>query len=252
MAAGLHAPRAEQAARRAFGNVTLTNERGRAVWRWALARGPLGRPALCRSSASAYARVRRRGHRDARHRHRREHRRFQSRRRHGAAAPCRSPNRRSADVGGICSTRREHASDVARLLHFLRVPPGAASSSGSRRIRETGITLTGGDAPLQLAGEIVGWDLFDDARREAGHGPWLSPGRGERRAPASSSSATTCGSTAFAADPAIVGQRRSRSTASRTRSWASRRRDSAIRSPTGACRSGRRWRATPPRGRCSR
>ena len=35
MAAGLSRRDAEHAARRAFGNVTLTNERGRAVWRWA-------------------------------------------------------------------------------------------------------------------------------------------------------------------------------------------------------------------------
>jgi putative ABC transport system permease protein len=159
IAAGLSRRDAELAARRAFGSVTLTNERGRAVWRWALVEDlwsdvryavrQLRRAPAFAAAAIVTLAV-------------------------GVGAntavfslvnamvlkPLPYP---TADrlVSLRLVDRRDagHAEELDYFTFFEMRSSGAFEHLTS--YRETGFTLTGRSSPVQLAGEIVGWDLFD-------------------------------------------------------------------------------------------
>lgn len=158
MAAGLSRRDAEQAARRAFGNVTLTAERGRAVWGWGLVDDAVA------DVRYAFRQLRR--------------------------APAFAVTAIITLAVGVGANTAVFSLVDAIVLRGLPYPAAdrlvsvhlldrrdqgprlfdyptffAFRDAGIFRhlvsYRETGFTLTGRDAAVQLDGAIVGWDLFD-------------------------------------------------------------------------------------------
>jgi putative ABC transport system permease protein len=158
MAAGLSRRDAEAAARRAFGNVTLTNERGRAVWRWAVVEDfiadvryavrQLRRAPAFAATAIVTLAV-------------------------GVGANTAVFSLVDAMVlrglpypnsDCLVSLRLfDRRSQQAQLLDYPTFLAFRAAGIFGRLVsyRDTGFTLTGRDAAVRLDGAIVGWDLFD-------------------------------------------------------------------------------------------
>lgn len=158
MAAGLTRRHAEAAARRAFGSVTLTNERGRAVWRWALvedlwadvryaARQLRRAPAFAvativtlavgvGANTAVFSLV------DAM-----------------VLRPLPFPNADRLVSVRFLDRRDRGDSSLAYFTFFELRRAGVFERVTS--YRDTSFTLTERGAPMQLEGAIVGWDLFD-------------------------------------------------------------------------------------------
>ena len=158
MAAGLSRRDAEAAARRAFGNVTRTNEQGRAVWRWPLVEDlwadvryairQLRRAPAFAAAAIVTLAV-------------------------GIGAntavftlvdamvlrPLPYPNADRLVSVHLFDRRDEEPNSLDYFSFFALRDSGVFERLTS--YRETGFTLTGRDAAVQLEGAIVGWDLFE-------------------------------------------------------------------------------------------
>ncbi len=203
MAAGVSRRDAEHAARRAFGSVTLANERGRAVWRWSLvedfwsdvryaARQLRRTPAFAAAAIVTLA--------------------------VGVGAntavfsvvdammlrPLPYPNADRLMSLRLLDRREEgRAGQLDYPTFFDMRQAGVFEHLTS--YREASFTLTGGDSPVQLEGAVVGWDLFETlgVRPAAGRGFLASEEAPGTRAVVISHEMWA---TRLRSDPAIVGQ----------------------------------------------